>query len=171
MKLPRNKPEAKRKGISFDASVQMKEIMGLDDYTSQEIEASWYTGEDLEMARRARSIACEALKVILLWVPSASEGTVRPHSCQSWKNKEGGVERSTLSLFPKSTAAQRPAVRCGLWSLVIVINKKQKPTCIVMKTATIPLVRRTCCRQEIAFTYKIRFLILKGVHVPRIIIK
>jgi hypothetical protein len=48
MKLPRNKPEAKRKGISFDASVQMKEIMGLDDYTSQEIEASWYTDEEME---------------------------------------------------------------------------------------------------------------------------
>jgi hypothetical protein len=48
MKCPQNKPEAKRRGISFDESVKMKEIMGIHDYTSQEIEASWYTGEEME---------------------------------------------------------------------------------------------------------------------------
>jgi hypothetical protein len=57
MKRPRNKPEAKKKGISFDASFKMIEIMGLDDYTSQEIEASWYTGEEMaQISRRCLKI-------------------------------------------------------------------------------------------------------------------
>jgi hypothetical protein len=48
LKRPQSKPEAKRRGISFDSSVEIREIMGLDDYTSQEIEASWYTREEME---------------------------------------------------------------------------------------------------------------------------
>lgn len=51
------KAPTKKSSVSFETSVATVQIMGLDAYTRQEIEASWYTDEDMEnLARRCMHI-------------------------------------------------------------------------------------------------------------------